>query len=169
DEYFFQGSDRYLRQAREQVKLPVLRKEFLVDAYQVYEARAIGADCILLIVAALDDATMREFAGISASLGMEVLVEAHDADELERALAIESPLVGVNNRDLHTFHTTLETTLNLLPRVPDNRLVVTESGIHARQDVNLMRENGVNCFLVGEAFMRAESPGTALFDLFFAP
>lgn len=167
DEDFFQGSDLYLKQARAVVELPVLRKDFVVDPYQVYEARSIGADCILLIVAALADRPMAELAQIASSLGMDVLVEVHDGGELERALMLETPLIGINNRDLRTFATSLDTTLELLPGIPEDRLVVTESGIHSRDDVRRMRENGVDCFLVGEAFMREQSPGAALAELFF--
>lgn len=167
DETFFQGADAYLAAARAAVSLPVLRKEFIVDPYQVYESRAIGADCILLIVAALDDGPMAELADLASGLGMDVLVEVHDREELDRSLAVESPLIGINNRDLRTFDTSLDTTLELLGAVPGGREVVTESGIHTRDDVHLMRENGVHCFLVGEAFMRADDPGEALCRLFF--
>lgn len=166
DESFFQGADEHLRQARAACVLPVLRKDFVIDAYQVVEARWLGADCILLIVAALGDASLRELAGLARDLGMDVLVEVHDADELERALALDVTLVGINNRNLHTFETRLETTLQLLPAVPANRIVVTESGILASADVALMRAHGVQAFLVGEAFMRAPDPGQALADLF---
>jgi indole-3-glycerol phosphate synthase len=166
DQDFFQGSDEYLAESREASALPALRKDFIVDPYQVYEARVIGADCILLIVAALGDAQLRELAGLATHLGMDVLVEVHDEDELERALALQVPLIGVNNRDLRTFRTDLGTTLRLLERIPADRIVVTESGIHRREDVVKMRENGVNAFLVGEAFMRAAEPGVMLADLF---
>jgi indole-3-glycerol phosphate synthase len=144
----------------------VLRKDFVVDPYQVHEARALGADCILLIVAALEAARMRELEALALGLGMAVLVEVHDAAELDRALALSSPLVGINNRDLRTFDTRLETTLDLLPRIPGDRVVVTESGILARADVERMRAHGVHAFLVGEAFMRAAEPGAALATLF---
>ena len=150
---FFQGSDGFLQQARQACALPVLRKDFIIDPYQVYEARAINADCILLIVAALNDTQLVELTKLARQLGMDVLMEVHDGDELERALAIDGPLLGINNRNLRTFETKLSTTLDLLPRIPEDRLVVTESGIHAPEDVRLMRDNGVNVFLVGEAFM----------------
>ncbi len=166
DRDFFQGHEDHLRAARAACDLPVLRKDFLIDPYQVYEARWIGADCILLIVAALDDAALRDLAQVAAELALDVLVEIHDAGELERALRIEAPLIGVNNRDLRTFNTRLETTLNLLPQIPADRLVVTESGIHTPADVALMREHGVQTFLVGEAFMRAADPGVKLAELF---
>lgn len=166
DRRFFQGDDEHLRAARAACRLPVLRKDFIVDAYQVYEARVIGADCILLIVAALGDAQLTEFAGLAAHLGMDVLVEVHDAAELERALALGTRLIGINNRDLRTFETRLETTLDLLPRIPADRLVVTESGICSSDDVRRMRDHGVNAFLVGEAFMRAPDPGRQLARLF---
>lgn len=163
---FFQGSQAYLEQARAACKLPVLRKDFMVDPYQVYEARAMGADCILLIVACLDEALMADLEAQALSLGMSVLVEVHDAAELDRALRLKTPLVGVNNRNLRTFEVTLEVTLSLLGRVPKNRLLVSESGILARADVQQMRSAGVNAFLVGEAFMRAGDPGAALAELF---
>jgi len=166
DADFFQGADAYLQQARAACPLPVLRKDFTIDAYQVYEARALGADCILLIVAALDDAQLLDFSGLARELGMDVLVEAHDAAELERALKTPAPLIGINNRDLRTFATSLDTTLTLRERVPADRLLVTESGIHTRADVARMRDAGVNAFLVGEAFMRAENPGAELQRLF---
>ena len=164
---FFQGSTDYLRQARAACDLPVIRKDFMVDPYQVVEARALGADCILLIVAALTDERMKELADVAAEQGLDVLVEVHDGAELERALRIEAPLLGINNRDLHTFELNLETTLDLLPRIPRDRLVVTESGILHRADVELMEINQVYAFLVGEAFMRAEQPGVELQRLFF--
>ena len=167
DETFFQGADRHLAQARSASGLPVLRKDFVIDAYQVYEARALGADCILLIVAALGDAHLNELAGLAGHLGMDVLVEVHDAAELERAAHLESLLLGINNRDLRTFNTTLDTTLDLLDRIPAGRTVITESGIRTRTDVARMRAAGVHGFLVGEAFMRAERPGTRLRELFF--
>jgi len=166
DADYFQGSDAYLRQAREACALPVLRKDFTIDAYQVYEARALGADCILLIVAALDDAALVELSTLAHSLGLDVLVEVHDAAELERALATPAPLIGINNRNLRTFDTRLETTLDLLGQIPAGRLLVTESGIHSRADVARMRAAGVHAFLVGEAFMRAEDPGAELRRLF---
>ena len=163
---FFQGSDDYLRQARAACTLPVLRKDFIVDAWQVYEARTLGADCILLIAAALDDARLSEFAFIAGELGMDVLVEVHDVDELERALPVPARLLGINNRNLKTFDVSLQTTLDLQPMVPADRVLVTESGILSRADVALMREAGVNAFLVGEAFMRQPEPGGALRELF---
>jgi len=163
---FFQGSDAYLQQARNACPLPVLRKDFMLDPYQVYEARALGADCILLIVAALSDAQMGELAGLAHELGMDVLVEVHDADELQRALALDSTLLGINNRNLRSFETSLDTTLELLAQIPDNRIVVTESGIHTPADVQLMREHQVNAFLVGEAFMKSPEPGLKLAELF---
>jgi len=165
---FFQGADEYLQQARDACALPALRKDFTIDAYQVYEARALGADCILLIVAALDDARLHELARLAAALGMDVLVEVHDAAELERALQTDALLIGINNRNLRTFETRLDTTLDLRARVPDERLLVTESGIHAPADVARMRAAGVHAFLVGEAFMRAPDPGAELRRLFFA-
>ena len=166
DARFFQGSADFLRQARGACDLPVLRKDFMVDAYQVYEARAMGADCILLIVACLDDALMADLEAQALSLGMAVLVEVHDGAELDRALRLETPLVGINNRNLRTFDVTLDTTLGLMARVPAQRLLVTESGILAASDVQRMRAAGVHAFLVGEAFMRAPDPGAALAALF---
>jgi len=164
---FFQGADGYLQEARAACELPVLRKDFTLDPYQVIEARAIGADAILLIVAALADDQMRELAAVAAQVGVDVLVEVHDRAELERALELETPLIGINNRDLHTFETRLETTLELLPYIPGDRLVVTESGIHTAEDVALMRNHQVYGFLVGEAFMRAPEPGEKLREMFF--
>lgn len=164
---FFQGADAYLRQARAACELPVLRKDFTVDPYQVVEARAIGADAILLIVAALEDGQMHELAGVAVEHGLDILVEVHDRAELESALELPTPLIGVNNRDLHTFETRLETTLELLPYMPEDRVVVTESGIHTAEDIALMREGGVHAFLVGEAFMRCAEPGEKLRELFF--
>ena len=166
DREFFQGRPDYLKQARASCDLPVLRKDFIVDAYQVYESRAMGADCILLIVACLEDAQMRELEAISRGLGMAVLVEVHDRAELERALNLKTPLVGINNRDLRTFEVSLETTLGMLKDVPGDRIVITESGIAAKKDVKAMRDAGVHAFLVGEAFMRADDPGEALAQLF---
>lgn len=163
---FFQGADEHLQQARAACALPVLRKDFTMDAYQVYEARVIGADAILLIVAALEDSRMRELAVLAAELGMDVLVEVHDERELDRALALDTPLIGINNRDLRTFDITLETTLGLLGKILPDRVIVTESGIHAPEDVALLRSRGVNAFLVGEAFMKAEDPGMKLDELF---
>lgn len=166
DRDFFQGSEDYLKEARNACPLPVLRKDFIIDPYQVYEAREIGADCILLIVAALGDATLHELAQLANHLDMDVLVEVHDQIELERALSLGLPLIGINNRNLRTFETRLETTLKLLEIIPEDTLVVTESGIHSQADVTLMREHGVHCFLVGEAFMRAPEPGEKLSELF---
>ncbi|MGQ7263280.1 indole-3-glycerol phosphate synthase TrpC [Vreelandella sp. V005] len=167
DADFFQGHEDYLIAARDVCTLPVIRKDFITHGYQVSEARAIGADCILLIVAALDDAQLRDLQQQANQLGMDVLVEVHDAEELERALALELKLVGINNRNLHTFDTSLNTTLDLLPRIPESVTVITESGIHTRDDVELMRDHNVNGFLVGEAFMRENDPGLALKRLFF--
>ncbi len=163
---FFQGSDAYLQQARDACSLPVIRKDFIIDPYQVYEARAIGADCILLIVACLEDGQMRELNDLAHELGMDVLIEVHDAAELERALAVENRLIGINNRNLRTFEVSLQTSLELLPQIPADRIPVTESGILSREDVALMRSNGIHAFLVGEAFMRAEDPGARLAQLF---
>jgi indole-3-glycerol phosphate synthase len=166
DRDYFQGHADYLKAARRSCALPVLRKDFMVDAYQVYEARYWGADAILLIVAALSDAQLAELETVAFQLGMDVLVEIHDGDELDRALKLQSPLLGINNRNLRTFETSLQTTLDLLPRVPSDRLLITESGILAPSDVTLMREHGVHGFLVGEAFMRQPDPGQALQSLF---
>ena len=166
DRQFFQGSVDYLKQARASCGLPVLRKDFLIDPYQVYEARAMGADAILLIAACLDDAQMRDLEAIARGLDMAVLVEVHDGAELERALALKTPLVGINNRNLRTFEVTLQTTLDLQKHVPADRLLVTESGILAPADVKTLRDAGIHAFLVGEAFMRADDPGLALARLF---
>ena len=166
DRQFFQGSVDYLKQARARCNLPVLRKDFMIDPYQVYEARAMGADAILLIAACLDDAQMRDLEAIAHGLDMAVLVEVHDGAELERALALKTPLVGINNRNLRTFEVTLQTTLDLQKSVPADRLLVTESGILAPADVKTMRDAGIHAFLVGEAFMRADDPGLALARLF---
>jgi indole-3-glycerol phosphate synthase len=166
DVQFFQGAPEYLREARDASGLPCLRKDFIVDPYQVYEARALHADCILLIVAALEQARMLELEAVAASIGLQVLVEVHDAAELDRALALRTPLLGINNRNLRTFETTLRTTLDLLPRIPAGRRVVTESGILRPEDVAVMRQAGIHAFLVGEAFMRAPDPGKELERLF---
>jgi len=166
DKDFFQGANEYLQQARAACELPVIRKDFIIDDYQVYEARAIGADCILLIVAALQDEQMQHLADRAAQLGMDVLVEVHDSDELQRALQLATPLIGINNRDLHSFDTRLSTTYDLLDAIPDDRIVVTESGIHTRENVAAMRQHAVHAFLVGEAFMRASDPGAELRNLF---
>ena len=163
---FFQGSDDHLQQARAACSMPVLRKDFMVDNYQIYESRAIGADCILLIVAALSDNKLQEFAGIATELQMDVLVEIHNREELERALMLRLPLIGINNRDLKTFNTDINTTINLLPDVFPDRTVITESGILTKDDVQLMRKNNVNTFLVGEAFMSVSDPGEKLKELF---
>jgi len=166
DEQFFQGSAAYLKQARAACTLPVLRKDFIVDEYQIYEARAMGADAILLIAAELSVYQMQGFEALAHSLGMAVLVEVHNGEELDAALQLATPLVGVNNRNLRTFDVSLQTTLDLLPRIPANRIVVTESGILKAEDVQLMRTNRVNAFLVGEAFMRADDPGAELAKVF---
>ena len=166
DERFFQGAPDYLKQARAACSIPVLRKDFMVDPYQVYQARAWGADCILLIVAALDHGLMHELEACAHEIGMDVLVEVHDAAELEAALALKTALLGINNRNLRTFETTLDTTINLLPRIPESKLVITESAIRTRDDVQRMRDHAVHAFLVGEAFMRASDPGAELAQLF---
>jgi indole-3-glycerol phosphate synthase len=166
DRDYFQGAPEFLTAARAACALPALRKDFIIDEYQIAEARALGADCILLIVAALDDARLATLEACARALDMAVLVEAHDGAELERALKLETPLIGINNRNLRTFEVSLDTTLGLLPRIPADRLVVTESGILAPGDVQLMRSHGVHAFLVGEAFMRAADPGAALATLF---
>ena len=163
---FFQGADEHLQQARKACSLPVLRKDFTMDAYQVYEARALGADAILLIVAALSDAQLQELESLAHELSLDVLVEAHDEPELRRALALKTSLIGINNRNLRTFDTALETTLDLLKLIPADRVIVTESGIHNPQDVARLRAQGVNVFLVGEAFMKAEDTGVKLQELF---
>lgn len=168
DKDFFQGSEAYLQQARAACNLPVIRKDFIVDPYQVVEARAIGADCILIIVAAFDDyGLMRSLTEQAQSLGMDVLVEVHNQAELDQALLLDTPLVGVNNRNLHNFETSLQTSLDLLAGMPDDRVVITESGIHTREDVALMRSNEIHAFLVGEAFMRAQQPGDEVRKLFY--
>ena len=166
DQQFFQGSVDYLKQARASCGLPVLRKDFIIDAYQIYESRVMGADCILLIAACLDDAQMKSLEQLALSLDMAVLVEVHDEAELERALKLKTPLLGINNRNLKTFEVTLDTTLGLLAKVPADRILITESGIMTPGDVKCMRDAQVNAFLVGEAFMRAEDPGAALAQLF---
>ena len=166
DTDFFQGADEHLQQAREACALPVLRKDFVIDPYQVYEARALGADCILLIIAALSDEQLADLYRQAVNLGMDVLVEVHDAEELDRALRLDLPMIGINNRNLHNFETTLDTTIQLLDRIPGECLVVTESGIHQIADVELMQSHGVNTFLVGEAFMRETDPGRKLKELF---
>ena len=163
---FFQGGDAYLKQARAACSLPVIRKDFIVDPYQVYEARAMSADCILLIVACLTDRQLADLNALAMKLGMDVLIEVHDAEELERALKVPNPMIGINNRNLRTFDVSLQTTLDLLASISGDRLVVTESGIHVPEDVALMREHNVNAFLVGEAFMRADQPGEKLAALF---
>ena len=166
DQRFFQGSNAFLQQARAVCPLPVLRKDFMVDEFQVFEARAIGADCILLIVACLDDALMVDLEACASALGMAVLVEVHDGAELDRALRLKTPMVGINNRNLKTFEVTLDTTIGLLPRMPADRLLVTESGVLVRADVERLLDAGIRSFLVGEAFMRAPDPGRALAELF---
>ncbi len=164
---FFKGSDDYLKQAYDACELPILRKDFMIDPYQVYEAKVIGADCILIIVSALSDIQMQDLTGVANEIGLDVLVEIHDREELERGLMLRTPLIGINNRDLHTFETDLDTTLGLLTDVFHDRTVVTESGIHTQDDIKLMRKNNVNAFLVGEAFMKADDPGEELKRLFF--
>lgn len=166
DKDYFQGSPEYLKQARAACQLPVLRKDFMIDTYQVYEARAMGADCILLIAAALDIAQMQLLEDTAHGLGMAVLVEVHNADELNQALQLDTPLLGINNRNLRTFDVTLQTTLDLLSQIPNDRIVVTESGIFTHEDVQLMQNHDVHTFLVGEAFMRQPDPGIALSNVF---
>lgn len=166
DKEFFQGSEVYLQMVRERCPLPVLRKDFMIDPYQIYEARALGADCILLIAAALGDAQMQELSDTATKLGMDVLVEVHDKKELQRALTLETKLIGINNRNLRTFETNLQTTLDLKAQIPADRLIVTESGIHSSEHVQLMLDNQIFAFLVGEVFMRAESPGQKMRALF---
>lgn len=166
DEQYFQGRAEDLRIARAACSLPILRKDFLIDPYQVYESRAMNADCVLLIAAALNDGMMRELCTLARELRMDTLLEVHDAQELERALALDTPLIGINNRSLHTFETYLDTTLDLLPKIDGGRLVITESGIHKREDIARLRGHGINCFLIGEAFMRASDPGAKLAELF---
>ena len=166
DKEYFQGGEVNLQLARQACPIPVLRKDFMIDPYQIHESRALGADCILLIVAALSDTQMHELADTTKELGMDVLVEVHDREEMERALKLDTPLIGINNRNLRTFDTSLQTTLDLQSMVPDERLVITESGIHTPDDVRLMMDNGIYTFLVGEAFMRAEHPGVKMRELF---
>jgi len=166
DRDFFQGDDVYLEQARAACALPVIRKDFIVDPYQVHEARALGADCILLIVACLDDARLKELNDLAHELGMDVLIEVHDSGEMQRALRVDNRLIGINNRNLRSFEVSLDVTLDMLNMIPDDRIPVTESGIHTRDDVQLMRANEVHAFLVGEAFMRAADPGAKLAELF---
>lgn len=163
---FFQGSDRYLQEVRAACPLPVIRKDFIVDPYQVVEARAIGADCVLLIAACLDDERLHKLNGLAQELGLDVLIEVHDAEELDRALCTDNPLIGINNRNLRSFEVSLQTTLDLLQHIPVGRLVVTESGILAPADVQRMRDHGVHAFLVGEALMRADDPGARMAELF---
>ena len=163
---FFQGADKYLQEARAASSLPVIRKDFIVDEYQVYEARAMGADCILLIVSALEEEQLGQLHELAISLGMDVLIEVHDRAELDIALKLDNPMVGINNRNLHTFEVSLENTFQLLGAIPDNRIVITESGIHTPADVDAMRQQNVNAFLVGEAFMRSEEPGERLAEMF---
>jgi indole-3-glycerol phosphate synthase len=169
DSDFFQGSEAFLQQAREACALPVLRKDFIIDPYQVHEARAIGADCVLLIVAALDDDVLLQLSLLAAELDLDVLCEVHDEEELERALALPVPLIGVNNRNLRSFETSLETSLTLQGLIEYDRILVAESGIHTPEDVARLREGGIQAFLVGEAFMRAEDPGAELRRLFSIP
>jgi len=166
DQDFFQGANAYLQQVHEAVDLPIIRKDFIVDDYQVYEARVIGADCILLIAAAIGDAQMYELTETALQLGLDVLVEVHNEAEMERALRLPLPMIGINNRDLHTFDVSLDTTIRMLEMIPDDRIVITESGILGPEDVQTMRDHQVNSFLVGEAFMRAENPGEKLAELF---
>jgi indole-3-glycerol phosphate synthase len=166
DKEFFQGAEAYLQMVRERCPLPVIRKDFMIDPYQVYEARALGADCILLIVAALGDGQMQELSDTANKHGMDVLVEVHNADELQRALTLDTKLVGINNRNLRTFETSLQITLDLKAQIPADRIVITESGIHTQDDVQLMLDNDIYAFLVGESFMRAESPGQKMRELF---
>ena len=165
DEKYFQGCTDYLKEARAACELPVLRKDFMVDPYQIYEAREMGADAILLIAAALGDPMMSDMEQVAMALGLDVLVEVHNHQELERALKLHTPLLGINNRNLRTFETSLQTTLSMLSTIPDDKVVVSESGIHTSEDIQMLRDNGVHSFLIGEAFMREENPGAALSDL----
>ncbi|WP_020407761.1 indole-3-glycerol phosphate synthase TrpC [Hahella ganghwensis] len=164
---FFQGADSYLVEARNACKLPVIRKDFIVDEYQVFESRLIGADCILLIAACLTQEEMQRFCHQAREIGLDVLVEVHNETELHQALTLDTPLLGINNRDLHTFEVSLDTTINLLAQIPEDKIIVTESGIHTSEDVKLMQSHQVNTFLVGESFMRADDPGLKLRELFF--
>ena len=167
DSKYFQGSDHYLEEVKDSVSLPILRKDFIVDAYQVYESRVLGADCVLLIVAALKKNELKEFFDLATSINLDVLVEVHNEQELETALELNLDLIGINNRNLKTFDTTLRTTIELLEKIPPNITVVTESGIASRKDVELMRTHDINCFLIGESFMRAKDPGQKLKEMFF--
>lgn len=167
DKEFFQGSEANLQMVRDKCPLPVIRKDFMIDPYQIHESRALGADCVLLIVAALDDAMLKELHDTATGLGMDVLVEVHDAAELDRALKLDGNMIGINNRNLRTFDVSLQTTLDLKNSIPADKLIVTESGIHTPADVKLMQDNGIYTFLVGEAFMRAERPGLKMRELFF--
>ena len=164
---FFKGSDEYLKQAHDICNLPILRKDFMIDPYQVYETKVIGADCILIIISALSDMQAQEMVGIANEIGLDILVEVHDREELERGMMLRTPLIGINNRNLHTFETNLDTTLNLLTDVFQDRTVITESGIHTNDHVKLMQKNNVNAFLVGEAFMKSKDPGEELKKMFF--
>ena len=164
---FFKGSDDYLKQAHDVCKLPILRKDFMVDPYQIYETKVIGADCILIIISALSDMQAQEMVGIATEIGLDILVEVHDREELERGMMLRTPLIGINNRNLHTFETNLDTTLNLLTDVFQDRTVVTESGIHTKDHVKIMQKNNVNAFLVGEVFMKSKQPGEELKKMFF--
>ena len=164
---FFKGSDEYLKQVHDICNLPILRKDFMIDPYQVYETKVIGADCILIIISALSDMQAQEMVGIANEIGLDILVEVHDREELERGMMLRTPLIGINNRNLHTFETNLDTTLNLLTDVFQDRTVITESGIHTNDHVKLMQKNNVNAFLVGEAFMKSKDPGEELKKMFF--
>ena len=166
DVYFFQGSDEYMQSARAACTLPVLRKDFMIDPYQIYESRVLGADCILIIVSALSDIQMMDLVGTAEEIGLDILVEVHNREELERGLMLRTPLIGINNRNLHTFETSIDTTIGLLPDVSHDRTVISESGIHTIEHVKTMRKHGVDGFLVGEAFMSAEDPGEQLRELF---
>jgi len=163
---FFQGADEYLKMARSASTLPVIRKDFIIDEYQIYEARAMGADCILLIVSALPEEQLNQLHKVARSLGMDVLIEVHDGAELDIALKLDNPMIGINNRNLHSFEVSLENTYQLLSKIPDDKIVITESGIHSPADVAAMRQHNVNAFLVGEAFMRSEDPGERLAEMF---